>query len=144
MSVPPPENDDGRGHPTSLQRALVFVLLGPALGVLIAFSVVAIAIRGYAADLFGVSIAFLFSLVVCAITGIVDGVLAWAAPISLRAPLTAIVGAAVAVGLVLFLAAQLGGQMTPPLHTLIPIAVIGALNTGACSLLTYYYRRRKA
>ncbi|WP_156908813.1 hypothetical protein [Bradyrhizobium murdochi] len=52
--------------------------------------------------------------------------------------MTAIVGAAVAVGLVLFLAAQLlGGQMTPPLHTLIPIAVIGALNTGACSLLAH-------
>ncbi|WP_213288872.1 hypothetical protein [Bradyrhizobium sp. sGM-13] len=114
----------------------MFVLLGPALGVLIAFSVVAIAIRGYVADLYGVPIAFLFSLVVCAIAGPVDGVLAWVVPISLRAPLTAIIGAAVAVGLVLFLAAQLGGQMTP-LHTLIPIAVIGALNTGACSLLAH-------
>jgi hypothetical protein len=141
--VPPPENDDGRRHPTSLQRALVFVLLGPLLGVLIAFSVVAIAIRGYAADLYGVPIAFLFSLVVCAIAGLVDGVLAWAAPISLRAPLTAIVGAAVAVGLVLFLGAQLGAT-TLPMHTLIPIAVIGALNIGACSLLTHYCRRRKA
>ncbi|KRR29963.1 hypothetical protein [Bradyrhizobium retamae] len=122
----------------------MFVLLGPVLGVLIGFSVVAIAIRGYAPDLYGVPIAFLFSLVVCAITGPVDGVLAWVVPVSLRVPLTAIVGAAVAVGLVLFLAAQLGGQMTPPLHTLIPIAVIGAINTGACSLLTYYWRRRKA
>ncbi|ANW04375.1 hypothetical protein [Bradyrhizobium icense] len=120
----------------------MFVLLGPGLGVLIAVSVVPIAIRGYAADLYGIPIAFLFSLVVCAITGPVDGALAWVVPISLRAPLTAIVGAAAAVGLVLFLGAELGG-MTLPLHTLIPIAVIGALNTGACSLLTYYCRRSR-
>ena len=31
------ENDDGRGHPTSLRRALLFVLLGPVLGVLVAY-----------------------------------------------------------------------------------------------------------
>src|SRR5215207_4693585 len=33
----PPENDDGRGHPTPLRRALIFVLLGPVLGILVAF-----------------------------------------------------------------------------------------------------------
>ena len=33
----PPGNDDGRGSPTSLRRALLFVLLGPVLGVLVAY-----------------------------------------------------------------------------------------------------------
>jgi hypothetical protein len=138
----PPENDDGRGHPTSLRRALIFVLLGPILGALVAFSVATIASGGKHAVY--LPIAFLFSLVVCAITGPADGVLAYVVPISLRAPLTAIVGAAVAVGLSIFLGAQLGSKTMPSLHTVIQIAVIGALDTGACSLLTHHCRPSEA
>jgi hypothetical protein len=138
-SEDPPENDDGRGHPTSLRRALIFVLLGPVLGILVAFY---LAGEGHR-DLYGVPIAYFFSLVVCAITGPVDGVLAYVAPIWLRAPLTAIAGAAAAVGLCFFLEILLGSKVTPSLRTLIPIAVIGASSTGACSLLTYFFRRRK-
>ncbi|NOJ42486.1 hypothetical protein [Bradyrhizobium australiense] len=142
----PPENKNGSRPSISpgLQSALVFMLLGPVLGVLAALSVVTVMIGGYHVDSYGIPIAFFFSLIVCAITAPVDGVLAYAVPISMRAPLTMIVGAAVAVGLCLFLGILLGSKMMPPLHMLIPIAVIGALNTGTCSLLAYYYYRRKA
>ena len=45
--------------------------------------------------------------------------------------MTAIVGAAVAVGLSLYLWIQVGNKMVPPsLYSQIPIAVIGALCTG--------------
>ena len=145
-SEDPPENDGGRRHPISpgLRRALVFVLLGPVFGVLAAFSVVAVLNGGYLGDLYGIPIAFFFSLIICAVTGPVDGVLAYIVPISMRAPLTTIVGAAVAVGLSLFLWAQLGNKMVPPsLSSQIPIAVIGALCTGACSLLSHSRRSRK-
>jgi hypothetical protein len=40
---------------------------------------------------------------VCPIAGTVDGVLAYVVPISLRAPLTATVGAAIAAGLSVYL-----------------------------------------
>jgi hypothetical protein len=141
-----PENDGRRGRPISpgLRRALVFVLLGPVFGVLAAFSVVTVMIRGYHVDAYIVPIAFFFSLIICAITGPVDGVLAYIAPISLRAPLTTVVGAAVAVGLSLFLWAQLGNRMVPPsLYSQIPIAIIGALCTGVCSLLSHNRRSQK-
>jgi hypothetical protein len=80
-----PENDGRRGHPISpgLQRALVFVLLGPVFGVLAAFSVVTVMIRGYHVDAYIVPIAFFFSLIICAITGPVDGVLVYLVPVSL-------------------------------------------------------------
>lgn len=145
-SEDPPENDGGRRHPISpgLRRALVFVLLGPVFGVVAAYSVVAVMISGYRVDTYGIPIAFFFSLIICAITGPVDGVLAYIAPISLRAPLTTIVGAAVAVGLSLFLWAQLGNKtVAPSLYSQIPIAVIGALCTGVCSLLSHNRRNQK-
>jgi hypothetical protein len=128
----PPENDDGRGHPTSLRRALVFVLLGPVLGVLIVLSLMIVATGG-SSDLYGYPIVFLFCLVLGAIVAPIDGALAYVVPIGVRAPLIAIVGAAVAAGLSLYLGFRY-----------IPIAVVGALNTSACCLLTYCFRRRKA
>jgi MFS family permease len=79
------ENDDGRGHPTSLRRALLFVLLGPVLGVLVAYY---LAGEGYR-DGYVIPIAYFFSLIVCATTGPIDGILAHVAPIWLRGPLTA-------------------------------------------------------
>jgi len=86
-----------------------------------------------------------FSLIICAVTGPVDGVLAYIVPISMRAPLTIIVGAAVAVGPGLFLWAQLGNKMVPPsLSSQIPIAVIGALCTGVCSLLSHNRRSTRS
>jgi hypothetical protein len=132
----PPENHSGRRLPISPspRRALVFVLLGPVLGVLVAFSLVG---QGYR-DPYGVPIVFFFSLFVCPIAGTVDGVLAYVVPISLRAPLTATVGAAIAAGLSVYL---FGGRL---LHTQLPVAIVGALAMGACSLLSHNYRRSKA
>ena len=134
------ENDDGRGHPTSLRRALLFVLLGPVLGVLVAYY---LAGEGYR-DGYVIPIAYFFSLIVCGTTGPIDGILAHVAPIWLRAPLTAMAGAALAVGVCFLLQTLLGTKGTPQLRMLVPIAVIGASSTGACSLLTYCFRRRKA
>lgn len=143
----PPENDAGRRPPISpgLRRALVFVLVGPVFGVLVALSLKAVADGGYPTDVgIGIVIVFFFGLVVFPIAGAVDGVLAYVVLISLRAPLTAIVGAAVAVGLSLFLWVQFGNKMVPPsLYSQIPIAVIGALCTGVCSLLSHNRRSQK-
>jgi hypothetical protein len=132
-----PANEDRSGHPTSLRRALFFVLLGPVLGALVASSLTP--------DSYVIPIAYLFSLIVCALIGPIDGVLGYVLPIWLRAPLTAVAGAATAVGLYLFLI-MLGNKTMPlpPLHELIPIALVGALSTGPCSLLTYCFRQRKA
>jgi hypothetical protein len=152
-SETPPENDDGRGSSLItdlpwLRRTLVFLLLGPILGVLIAFSMIAVATGGYG-DPYGVPIVFFFTLILCAITGPVDGLLTYIAPVWLRVPLTTSVGAAVSVGVAvelrLYISSQLGKSMVlPPLHQMIPIAVFGALCTGVCSLLSHNYRRAKA
>ena len=132
-----PQTRGSRAHPISpgLRRALVFAWLGPVFGLLVAFSLKAVADGGYPTDVgIGIVIVFFFSLVVCPIAGTVDGVLACVVPIFLRAPLTAIVGAAVAVGLSLYLWIQVGNKMVPPsLYSQIPIAVVGALTAGACS-----------
>ncbi|MGH6709852.1 MAG: hypothetical protein ACREEK_12860 [Bradyrhizobium sp.] len=125
-----PEIDPGRRLPISpgLRRALVFAWLGPVFGIVTAW--------------YGMPIVFFFSLIVCAIAGPVDGVLADGVPIWLRAPLIALVGAAVAVGLGLYLWIALGSRMAPPsLDAQISIAVLGAVCTGACSLLSHDYGR---
>ena len=111
-----------------LRRALVFALLGPVFGVIAAW--------------YGMPIVFFLSVIVCAIAGPVDGVLADGVPIWLRVPLIAIVGAAIAVGLGLCLWVLLGNRMVPPsLYAQISIAIIGAFCTGACSLLSHDYDR---
>jgi hypothetical protein len=142
MSMPSenlPETDSSRMPSIlpGLPRAFVFVLLGPVFGVIAAWSMITV-LMGGPIDPYGIPIAFFFSLIVCAITGPVDGVLAYVVPISLRVPLTAIAGAAVAVGVYLYLyGAPLGSKLAPSLHRLIAFALFGALNTGACSLLSY-------
>ncbi|QHO71939.1 hypothetical protein ACH79_04140 [Bradyrhizobium sp. CCBAU 051011] len=90
----PAQNDGSRGHPISrgLRRALVFVLLGPVFGVFAALLVAAVAAGGAPVDIYPIHIVFFFSLIICATTGPIDGVLAYIVPISLRVPLTTIVG----------------------------------------------------
>jgi hypothetical protein len=120
-----------------MKRLPVFLLLGPVIGVLVAFSFAVVENGGVPGDYVeGCVTFFVFSLIVSMMVGPVDGILSYAVPISLRAPLTAIVGAAVAVGLGLYAA-----RWTPPLHRLVLFAVLGALSTGACSLLSHDYRR---
>lgn len=137
-SAYPARNDNVRAVAISpgLRRALVFALLGPVLGVLVTLFVATVANGGYPL----VPLAYLFSLVICAIVGPADGILASAMPTLLRVPFTAFVGAAVAVGLSVLLGAVLGCGETPSLLLLMPVAVIGALTTGACSLLAHNYR----
>jgi hypothetical protein len=132
----PPEDD--RGYPAS-RRALVFVLLGPVIGAFASWSVVAITTGG-PVDAYGIPPSYLFSRIVCAITGPVDGVLAYVTPIWLRAPLTAVVGAAVAVGVFLLLVVLLGipGPMPPRLLSV--ILIVGAVATGMSSLFSHNYR----
>jgi hypothetical protein len=86
-----------------MKRVPIFLLLGPTMVVLIALSGQVIA-RGAVPGGYveGCAMLFFFSLILCTVTGPVDGVLAYVLPICLRAPLTAIVGAAVAVGLRLY------------------------------------------
>ena len=120
----------------SLKRTYTFLLLGPILGVFGAMLNEAI-VKGRAInwDIHdGTVMAFIFSLVVSAITGPVDGYFAYVLPVLLRAPLTAIVGATMAVGLILALA----GKMLPQ-ETLMSLAIIGAFCMGLCSLLAHDY-----
>jgi hypothetical protein len=132
-----------------MKRVPIFLLLGPTMVVLIALSGQVIA-RGAVPGGYveGSAMLFFFSLIICTVTGPVDGVLAYVLPICLRAPLTAIVGAAVAVGLRLYMSTQVGNKVPPSLYPEIPMefiwaAVIGALTTGACSLLSHNYRNEK-
>ncbi|WP_156435487.1 hypothetical protein [Bradyrhizobium lablabi] len=144
----PPENDDGCGHRISLElrRAFVFVFLGPVFGILVALAQ-EIALRGSIPGDYveGCVTVYFFSLIVSVITAPADGILAYVLPIPERGPLTAVVGAAVAVGLSLYWWTQMGNKMVPPsLYSQIPIAIIGGLSMGACSLLSHNYRRSKA
>ena len=81
-----------------MKRALVFLLLGPILGIcgaILADVAAGRAINGDFGE--GAVMAYFFSLVVSAATGPIDGYLARIVPIYLRVPLTAIVGATIAV-----------------------------------------------
>ncbi len=133
-----PPDDSGRG-PTSPRRTLVFMLLGPVIGALASWSVVALTNGGHA-DVYGIPPSYLVTLMVCAVTGPVDGVLACVTPIWLRVPLTAIVGAAVAVGVFFFLAALLGFRGFWPPRLLSLLLIVGAIATGLSSLLSHNYR----
>ena len=126
-----------------MESLFVFVLLGPVLGLLVGISSAVIASGQFPPpDLaLGCAIVSVFSLIVSVIAGSVDAILSYAVPISLRAPLTAIVGAAVAVGLMLYVGAQLGGTKAVPFRALMLFAILGALITGVCSLASDYFRR---
>ena len=136
-----PESEEEFNHSTSLRQALIFVLLGPVLGVLIVLAMM-IAATGGPSDTYGYPVVFIFSLVVCTITAPVDNFLSRFESIYVRGPLTAIIGATVAGSLVLLLG--LGEMPLLPPDMLLLIAAVAGLNTGACSLLAYAFRRRKA
>ena len=138
----PPENDDGRGSLWTdlpwLRRTLVFGLLGPLLGVfeLLAYEA---AYSGFGSLLpLIMGVVFAIGLPVSVVTGPVDGVLSRTLPISLRAPLAALLGAMLAIGPM----AALLGPMS--LEASIAVGAIGALNMAACSLLAHDYRSAKA
>ena len=135
----PVPSDDRRRPPISpgLRRALVFAWLGPVFGLLATLSMKAVADGGYPADVgIGIVIVFFFSLIVFPIAGIVDGVLAYVVPVFPRVILTTLIGAMVAVGLSVSLGFVLGCNDAPSLLLLMPVAAIGALSTGVCSLFS--------
>lgn len=112
-----------------MRRSLVFLLLGPILGVLAA----EVARGGFNEVLVPIGGVVLFcSLIVSAVSGYADSVLVEDMPILLRALCIAMVGAIIAVGL-------MGGRVSQ--LVLIPIAAHGALCMGVCSLLSHDYRR---
>ncbi|MDH6262735.1 putative membrane protein [Bradyrhizobium sp. BR13661] len=114
----------------AVRRTLVFSVLGPALCVA---SAVLIELAAGRVPEEGVVYAFLFSLIVSIITGPIDGYLAHFIPLQLRAPLSAIVGAAT-VWFLLFSLTRLTRQyMTAGEWTLV---LSGALCMGVCSLLS--------
>jgi hypothetical protein len=123
------------------RRALVFAGLGPLFGAFTAWSVVFV-MSGGLVDAYGIPLSYLFSLVVCAITGPTDGALAHVTPIRLRAPLVAVVGAAVAVGVISLLFVLLGSQGNEPfpLGRLTFALIVGAVAAGVSSLLSHDYR----
>lgn len=132
-----PPDDGSRKH---RRRALVFVLLGPLIGALAQWSIAAV-LSGGPAELYVIPPAYLLSLAVCAITAPLDGILARNTPIRLRAPLTAFIGAAVAVGIFLVLGALLSGVKVWVLWPLlILVTIIGAAATGSSSLLSHNFR----
>lgn len=134
------DDDSMRGGPAwadppSPRRALVFLLLGPILGVLVALAP-DVASGGLNAwlVLIGKQV-FVIALLVSAITGLVDGILSRTLSIFLRAPLIAIVGAVAAIGLPAALLGPLPQEMS------VSLAIGGAFCMGVCSVLSHEYGR---
>lgn len=121
-----------------MNRGLVFALLGPVCGVLAA--VLPDVVRGrfdIVIALIGM-IVLLYSMIVSIVTSVADGVLAGILPISWRASLIAVVGAAIAAGPLLSLLYEQAPQLV------LAIAAVGALAMGMCSLLSHDYGRNRA
>ena len=133
-------------EPWLLRRAVVFLVLGPAS---VAFTFLLMCVTAGGAkpcdfEQLCAAALFLFALPVSAITGPIDSYLARALPLALRAPLTAIAGAAAAVGLLLALNRMMFPHGTTlPLEILTPFAIGGAVCMGACSLLSHDYGKRQ-
>ena len=131
-----------------MNRTVVFLLLGPSL-VAIAVLMVAAAIAGPIDDAFVAlcaMAAFLLTLPVSAITGLVDGYLAPTLPAPLRAPLTGAIGTAIASGLVLALFAMTFSPTVPPevMNGALCAGFLLLLPMGLCSLLSNDSAREEA
>jgi hypothetical protein len=124
---------------TSMKRVLVFMLLGPTL-VVTAWLIYFAESGGGSGSVAAIvsMLLFLFTLIVAMITWAIDGSVAHTLPLPLRAPLTAIVGGVVAIGLFLGLVGWIF-----PLSISTPFAIGGAVCMGACSLLSHDYGNRQ-
>ena len=118
-----------------MKRALVFLLLGPALIVLATW--VAVGMPPGDVVISVAVLLFLLTLPVSGIAGLVDGLLSTAFPMLVRVPLTAMGGALAA----LVLLVTLLGPMPQGMPT--PFMIGGALCAGVCSLLAHDYRDQK-
>lgn len=118
-----------------MSRPFVFLLLGPLSVVLTTWVAVGMPFESFVPP---IALAlFFFTLPVSAIVGILDGQLARAIPLLLRAPLTALVGAAAA----MVLPRALLGPM--PQDMSVPFGLGGAFCMGVCSLLAHDYNANK-
>lgn len=108
----------------------MFSLVGPALCVALA---VLIELAAGEIPEEGIIWAFMFALIVSVVTGPVDGYLAHFIPFQLRAPLSAIVGAATSAFLLFSITSLTGQPMTARVRT---IVLSGAVCMGVCSLLS--------
>jgi hypothetical protein len=123
----------------SMKRALMFLLLGPAL-VVVPWLIFIAAIDGLKGPVdFVATVLFLFTFVVATITGLVDGYLARALPIRLRTLLTASVGATTAWLLAYAFFTEVFSPSTSTSLVLMPFAIGGAIVMGACALLSHNY-----
>ena len=114
-----------------MKRAFVFVVLGPALAVLTIWVAVGMPFEAFAASI--APLLYIAIVPVSGIVGLLDGWLAQPLPVSLRAPLTALVGATAAV----VLPAAMLGMMLQGFST--PFGLGGAFSMGVCSLLAHDY-----
>ena len=126
-----------------MKRPVVFLLLGPSL-VALAVWMVAAAIAGRIDDSFiGVCAitAFLLTLPVSSIAGLMDGYLARGLPTLLRASLTAAFGMTIAIGLILALFAIMFSPTVPPevMNGALCAGLFLLLPMGVCSLLSNDY-----
>ena len=122
--------------PPSLRRALVFLLLGPMLGV---FAVpLTAAVYGEMGPFIGMimGMVFVFGLQVAGVTALADGTLSRILPISLRVPLIAGTGAMIAIGALTAILGRL------PQDMFLPVGGVVAFCAGVCSLLSHYLCRR--
>jgi hypothetical protein len=133
-------SEDQKEGSTSMKRPVVFLLLGPSL-VALAVWMVAAAIAGRIDDSFvGIcaTTAFLLTLPVSSITGLVDGYLARGLPPLLRAFLAAAIGMTGAIGLVLALFKIMFSPTVPPevMNAALCAGLFLLLPMGMCSLLS--------
>jgi hypothetical protein len=120
---------------TSMKRAYVFVLGGPALAVLTIWIAVGMPFESFAIGI--AMLLFVFILPVSGLFGLLDSQLSTVIPLLLRAPLMALVGATAAV----VLPRAFLGPMPQDLSML--LAIGGTLCAGVCSLLAHDYRSPK-
>jgi len=119
-----------------MKRALMFLLLGPAF-VVVPWLIFIAAIDGLRGPVdFVATVLFIFTFLVAAITGPVDGCLARVLPVHLRTLLTASVGAMIAWSLAYAFFAGIFSPSISIAWLLMPFAIGGAAVMGACSLLS--------
>jgi hypothetical protein len=126
----------------TLNRPVVFVLLGPLLGLCVA--VLAEVMAGgrvcLSCDLEGPVLIVFFSFWVSLLTCPIDAALSRFAPTIVRVPLTAICGAAIAAGVMMLLV----GKIYIPLVHIQPAMTIAAICMGLCAFLSSGRKRSTA
>jgi hypothetical protein len=122
-----------------MKRAFTVLVLGPVAVAITSFSaLLAAGAPSGLAQFLAAALAFL-TFPVAAFAGFADGFLSRTMPIALRAPLTAIGGAAAAA----VAAFTLLHCLLPPAELMLFFPLGGAICMGACSLLSHEYGGRQ-